>query len=281
MEKLQASKPKFLNIACGAVYVDSREWENVDYISNDSRHVRKMNVLKKLNPSQGQYEAIYCSHFVEHIPLSYILDFLKRCYTLTKPGGILRIVLPDAEFLLREYLRYKDSGNRLLADFAFVNFLDQCVRRKSGGRLGEIYFKVANGELHDLENYLFFLNGSLELEKLDCSRRLTLIQKIKRVLSSSTYLTSSLENYYIRAITRLLPHGFRVQNISFADIGELHHWMYDFDQISTLLKESGFSKVERMSFNTSNRTDGIFHQLDIHNEKPRKGNHQLFVEAYK
>ena len=273
--------PKFLNIACGGTYLAVPEWENVDYTPDESGHVTKMNVLHKLEPSQARYEAVYCSHFVEHIPYGEVPRFLKRCRSLVAPGGLLRIVVPDAEFLLREFLRQKDAGNNALAEYAYVNFLDQCVRRERGGRLGALYEEIKRGQHAGLVEYATYLNGGLEF---DASAEVPLgrpqsSKRLKRLLSPNL-VAAGIERRYVRFVCSLLPRGFRSQNVSFADVGELHHWMYDFDQLSRLLKHVGFAEVSRLSFDSSRRADGTFLALDALNGGPRKGHHQLFIEAY-
>ncbi|WP_170135071.1 hypothetical protein [Acuticoccus kandeliae] len=273
--------PRYLNIACGGTYVARADWENVDYTPDEAGHVTRMNVLNRLEPSRSQYEVVYCSHFVEHIPADSVMAFLERCRSLTAPGGVLRVVVPDAEFLLREHLRHKDAGNHGLAEFAFVNFLDQCVRRTRGGRLGAINGEIAQGRRPDLVEYAEFLNGAPDAGAVTTGaadgRPLA---KVLRLISSPARLRAALEQRYIRLISRLLPEGFRAQNVSFADVGELHHWMYDFAQLEGLLKAAGFSSVSRLGFNTSKRSDGIFLPLDAVDGAPRKGHHQLFIEAY-
>jgi len=240
-----------------------------------------MNVLHRLNPSQAQYEAIYCSHFIEHIPSAAVPNFLARCRTLIARGGVFRVVVPDAEFLLREYLKHKESGNGVLAEFAYVNFLDQCVRHTRGGRLGELYREIASHRRPDLVEYAIYLNGT---DMLGRSRAKTceegFMLKVRKLFRDPDRAFSGLERRYIFLISRLLPRGFREQNVSFADVGELHRWMYDFEQLSNLLSGAGFSTVVRQSFNTSRRSDGVFFPLDVLNGEPRKGHHQLFLEAY-
>lgn len=279
--KVGLSSPKYLNIACGGSYIRNSEWENVDYTSSDSRHVKRMNVLHGLKPSQAVYDAVYCSHFIEHIPWAEVSDFLRRCRRLTASNGLLRIVVPDAEFLLREFLKHKDSGNESLAEFAYVNFLDQCVRQKRGGRLGEIYAEIVRGQRPELIEYAIFLNGAHELEAsagdgVDRSALQTMLDLVK----TPSRAVSAIEGRYVRLISKLLPRGFRAQNVSFADVGERHQWMYDFEQLACLLKAAGYSTVSRMTFDTSRRLDGLFFPLDVDQGVPRKGYHQLFVEAY-
>lgn len=273
--------PKFLNIACGGSYISAAEWENIDYAADESGHVARMNILSGLNPSQPVYNVVYCSHFIEHIPYAEVSGFLARCRQLTASDGLLRIVVPDAEFLLREFLRHKDAGNDALAEFAFINFLDQCVRQTRGGRLGEVYKAIALGQRPELVDYAVYLNGAKQLQvSNDTGPEYGTLEKIIGLVRSPKRIFSAVESGYVHFVTSMLPRGFRAQNVSFADVGERHQWMYDFDQLSTLLEAAGYSEVSRQAFDRSRRLDGFFDPLDVDQGEPRKGYHQLFIEAY-
>jgi predicted SAM-dependent methyltransferase len=271
--------PTFLNLACGGNYIKSADWENVDYFS-DSKFVRKSNILENLKTSAERYDAIYCAHFVEHIPPHKLASFLARCRTLMKEDSIFRIVVPDTEFLLREYLKHKDEGNQLYADYAFVTFFDQCVRLRRGGKLGDYYRRIALGEMKELEGYSEYLNGPVAPEiRVSAHSQQSFGRNIRKLRAQPRRIWEVLELIYIRSICAFLPKVFREQNVSFAAVGEKHLWMYDFEGLKSALNQAGFSRVVRRSFNTSNRTDNIFLPLDELDGKPRKGNHQLFVEA--
>ena len=56
---------KYLNIACGSSFIDETNWVNLDYKS--SKGVKRANLLNKLPFPDLTFDAIYCSHFIEHI----------------------------------------------------------------------------------------------------------------------------------------------------------------------------------------------------------------------
>jgi hypothetical protein len=271
--------PRFLNIACGATYVRSTDWENIDYVPHGG-FVRQSDILENITASETKYDVIYCSHFIEHIPPEKVHPFLIRCKSLMKEDSIFRIVVPDAELLLREYLKHKDNGNHIFSEFAFLNFLDQCVRLRSGGKLAERYRQIASGELKQLEAYAEYLNGyDVVPAPSDQGMPVSKTAKLLTIFKRPARLWGKIEPSYIRLVCALLPKAFREQNVSFTGVGEKHLWMYDFDSLKTLLNDAGFSRVERCTFNTSIRADNLFAPLDEIDGKPRKGNHQLFVEA--
>jgi hypothetical protein len=193
--------------------------------------------------------------------------------------SIFRIVVPDSENLLREYLKQKDAGDGARADFAFTSFLDQCVRLKRGGKLGEYLEQIASGERRELKAYAEYVYGyDIPAASNDSSGKFN-ARKFLDLASHPTQIWSKLEPYYIKFISAFLPRAFREQNVSFAGVGERHLWMYDFASLRTQLRDAGFSRVERVDFNTSLRKDHPFAPLDELGGQPRKGSLQLFVEA--
>ena len=127
-----------INLACGSVFVTDTSWRNLHYASS-SPAVQRANLLGHLPFEDSAAELVYSFHFLEHIPLDQVAPFLQECWRILKPGGVLRIVVPDLENLCRTYLYHRDQGEHDLADFLVLELLDQCVRRQSGGELGRYY----------------------------------------------------------------------------------------------------------------------------------------------
>jgi predicted SAM-dependent methyltransferase len=57
----------------------------------------------------GSVEVLYSSHMPEHLDHDDVQGFLKEAYRLLRPGGILRLAVPDLGFLVQEYLRIGDA----------------------------------------------------------------------------------------------------------------------------------------------------------------------------
>ena len=127
-----------VNLACGSVYVTGTSWLNLDYASS-SPAVQRANLLGRLPLADATADLVYSSHFLEHIPREHVAPFLQECYRILKPGGVMRLVVPDLENLCRTYLHHRDQGEHDKADFVVLELLDQCVRRQSGGELGRYY----------------------------------------------------------------------------------------------------------------------------------------------
>ena len=66
--------------------------------------------------ADGSVAGARVEHFVEHLEAREELPaFLKACWRVLKPGGVLRVIVPDAERYLQAYCRSDLSGFRELA----------------------------------------------------------------------------------------------------------------------------------------------------------------------
>ena len=137
-----------INLACGSVFVSGHNWLNLDYGSS-SPAVQQANILSRLPICDNSADLVYSSHFLEHIPRDKVDYFLLECWRILKPGGVLRLVVPDLENLCRTYLYYRDQAEHIKADFVVLELLDQCVRRRSGGELCLYYQSLKPNDLAD------------------------------------------------------------------------------------------------------------------------------------
>jgi len=280
---------KKLNLACGGVYITSNNWINVDYVSSDS-HVQAANLLETLPFESNSISLVYSSHFLEHIPLHQVPSFLRECHRVLEPGGVIRLVLPDFEEMCREYLSQLDSGDYTKAQLCVIDIVDQCVRLESGGELAKIYRKysqdLAGNE--QIRDYLYSRNGqylplpplpSVLSQSTKFTKLTNLLEKLNLLIKKPVY---QLDRVRINILTSLLPKAFREQNVSFAGIGERHHWLWDFYQLKSVLDEVGFDNVQRFDFNTSQTSDFSFQPLDADpDNQPRKGQQSMYLEAVK
>lgn len=91
-----------VNIGCGSL--GKKGWINVDLYDvpgvncvYDCRH--------HLPFPDNSVEYIFTEHFMEHIDLTEDVPFfLNECRRVLKPGGIIRIVVPDAEKYINAYV---------------------------------------------------------------------------------------------------------------------------------------------------------------------------------
>ena len=131
---------KYLNLGCGNRYVESAAWLNVDFAV---RHpgVLAIDLRKKLPFGENSFDLVYHSHVLEHFTCAEAKRLLDECYRVLKPGGIIRIVVPDLENIVREYLHILDeirsgvADARSKYDWIMLELYDQVVRQTPGGMM--------------------------------------------------------------------------------------------------------------------------------------------------
>lgn len=87
------------------------------YTRNKTRFpesVRYGDIVSGLPISKGSSDGIYCSHVLEHLSLNDFRTALKNTHEYLRPGGVFRLVLPDLEYCLEQYLNNKSSDSALL-----------------------------------------------------------------------------------------------------------------------------------------------------------------------
>lgn len=93
-----------LQIGPGKVYFPG--WENVDIFSN--HYADAYGTALNLPYSTNQFDLIYASHVLEHINRNMILTTLYHWKSLLKPGGVLRLAVPDFDAVCKYYTKTKD-----------------------------------------------------------------------------------------------------------------------------------------------------------------------------
>lgn len=91
---------RFYNVGAAGFYHPS--WTNIDYATDWYRSRQKhpflnfdLTSLEPLPIEAGCAEIVYSSHTIEHISDKAAANFLSECYRILKPGGILRLTMPD------------------------------------------------------------------------------------------------------------------------------------------------------------------------------------------
>lgn len=88
-----------LHLACGRIHLEG--WINVDLIG--SRADVWWDLRYPLPIADGSAAGIFHEHLLEHLPLGAAVHFLRECHRLLRPGGILRVAVPDFGRYARDY----------------------------------------------------------------------------------------------------------------------------------------------------------------------------------
>lgn len=257
-----------VNLASETVLIAQPDWISLDLDSHEP-DVFDTGLLSRLPGADESASLVYYAHVLEHV---------------------LRSQVP-------ELLHYKAQGNTEKADFLVVEIIDQCVRRESAGELGKPYKLYAEEpERHqEMKAFLYERNGE-DLAGYDPSPPSPAPQvrgqtgfrgffrpfTVRRSRRSVSSLQANLRQVWFAWLLRRLPPAFMNQNVSMASVGERHHCLWDYAQLSEVLRQAAFVNVIRETFQTSRHGDFPFVPLDVDkNGNPRKGRESMYLEGNK
>ena len=75
--------------------------------------VRYANAARRIPHDSGSVDVIYSSHMIEHLVRDDAWSFLLECHRVLRPGGRLRLVVPDLHALVHQYLQRGNADNFL------------------------------------------------------------------------------------------------------------------------------------------------------------------------
>lgn len=271
----QFSHLKKVNLGCGANF--HPDWINIDAIKQHPSIIA-FDLRKKLPFKSDSIDVIYHSHLLEHFESEKAREFLFECFRVLKPGGIMRVVVPDLEQIARLYLdnlqKAKKGDRRSIEcyDWTVIELLDQVQRNFPGGKMAKYWqsMPLSVAEFVQARMGDELINFRQRLATQGSSRgEISLLNKIKgRIFRITSLLKPSRYSEAIR-IGR-----FRLS-------GEIHNWMYDEYSLMNILSSAGFIKAKRMRANQSWITDFGKYGLDINGDGKARKPDSLFMETMK
>jgi predicted SAM-dependent methyltransferase len=103
--------PLFLNLGSGPRGVDDARWVNVDGFRDQKVHYL-VDFGRPLPFPSESFDGVFCEHVMEHFSLEDGQRLAREVYRILRLGGCFRVVVPDAELLLR---RYFDTPDEMVA----------------------------------------------------------------------------------------------------------------------------------------------------------------------
>ena len=283
MTLILPTQTAYLNLGCGGRFHKGAPWVNLD-VAPDNASVLPWDARAGLPMDRNSFDVVYLSHVLEHFSQLDGSHLVAECHRVLKPGGILRVVVPDLEGICREYLRTLDEirttppGHPNQLAWIKLELLDQCTRHASGGMMRNFFLDHGRDEL----DYVVGRIGTVgcQLAKSCELRTGKSVNATHTRLKFREWNWASLRTSILNAllnkneIEALRIGQFRMQ-------GEPHLWMYESITLKQLLTESGFSTVEFHRADTSRISDWASYHLDREPDGREHAPSSLYAEGTK
>jgi predicted SAM-dependent methyltransferase len=274
-----------LNLGCGGRFREG--WVNVN-ITSTGPGVIAANLGKGVPFPDESFVVVYHSHLLEHLQKTVAADFLRECYRVLKPNGVIRIAVPDLEAIVRNYLVALEKAKAGIAgwdhnyDWMLLEMYDQVVRNRTGGEMALYLFNETipneqfvvdrcGGEIRNLNASGKINKINAQVDMLPASKALKIFSVLRRPKRWREIL-----------LRLLLGNEYEALQIGrFRLGGENHQWMYDSYSLGLLLLACGFSNVAVRSASESCIPDWATCNLDTEPDGSVYKPDSLFIEASK
>ena len=217
--------PVLLNLGCGRRRHPA--WTNADLVPT-TPEVLRVDVREPLPFADGEFDAVYASHVLEHLSPGRAVALVREIRRVLRPGGTIRLVVPDLEALCRSYLRELDrvaageAGANERHEWMTIELIDQIARVRSGGHM----LRWWRRDPVPAEDLVIERLGAEARDGMAWVRRRRAEGKDER-LTDETWLDATDPS--------------AEQEIEFRRQGEVHRWMYDRVSMARLLRDAGFA----------------------------------------
>ncbi len=267
---------KLLNVGCGMCF--HPEWTNIDLVAA-TPEVRAYDLRRGLPYDDDSFDGVYHSHVLEHLAPNSAAMMLAECWRVLRPGGTLRVVVPDLEGIAREYLRTLEDvvvddcdSNLAKHHWMTLELIDQMTRQSSGGTMGQLMQAPGDTPIE-------FIRGRMG-HQVDGNKKTkpvkTLATRLIRLIAGTRKRLALLAVTAIEG--RVGYTAYREGR--FRQSGEIHRWMYDRISLSCLLVKLGFENPRVCGGGDSSIQQFDRFQLDRDGERLRKPD-SLYFEATK
>ena len=283
------SKHLKLNLGCGSRF--EKDWINIDFHSYDPA-VRAYNLLKGIPLNDNSVEFVYHSHLLEHFLKRDASFLMAECMRVLKPGGIIRVVVPDLENIVRAYIKSLGEVERGIDgavshyEWMKIELLDQLVREKSGGEM----LTYLSAETLPAKEFIINRLG-VEARRIMEDEKDTNIERhtsgsnavsLRGFLQNLQKLIPFRHKWREYLLRLLLGEEYYFLNVGrFRYSGEIHHWMYDSYSLKKELKIAGFEDIVQRTAQLSYLQGWEQYNLDVESDGSIYKPDSLYMEGIK
>lgn len=285
---------QYVNLGCGSRHHSA--WLNYDIVGGPG--VIAHDLRQGIPLPDNSCDAVYHSHVLEHLRPVEAEGLLRECFRVLKPGGILRVAVPDLERICRAYLEKLEAaaGNPDSSsddyDWMMLELYDQTVREQPGGTMREFLSR----EPLPNESFVYERIGEEaramrdalcqrpDRERGSTSESAPAVGAIARLQNSLRYRLGSVLDRLASGTLRL-TRGMQARRAlqigSFRLAGEVHQWMYDRFSLARLMRRVGFENSTQKSATESRIPGWAGFNLDTLADGTVVKPDSLFMEAVK
>ena len=272
---------KLLNFGCGSTF--HPDWVNLD-TAPVSTQVIAHDLRRGFPFADETFDVVYGSHVLEHLDPAEAIRLLNECFRVLKPNGIVRVVVPDLETIVRLYLTSLegalagDGDAQVRYDWMILELYDQTVRRSSGGEMGIFLASKLDQKQASFVASRIGDEGTCRTSGPAPSSTLPVLlyRRGRAALSKLRGLVAGACAFLI-----LGTEGWRaLREGMFRRSGEVHQWMYDRFSMRRALEQAGFADIRSRAAGESDISGFAGYQLETRNGQVRKPD-SLFMEGRK
>jgi len=275
------------NLGCGSQICP--DWINIDLVRTGPGVVAH-DLSTGIPLPDASCEVVYHSHVLEHLRRPDAQFFMRECFRVLKPGGILRVSVPDLEQICRQYLLALDRALAKRAhaacdyEWIMLELFDQTVRPQSGGDMR------AYLQQNPLPNEAFVFErigeeGRQLVSSLRSSAGRMEHPPGRLGLGISTYLRAMGRRMGVTLAQKLASwaggdrfmEAYRLGRFRMG--GEIHQWMYDRYSLEQLMISAGLKDPRQESALTSRISGWTGVPLDVLPDRTVRKPDSLFMEA--
>lgn len=99
--KIDPANKNYINLGCGGYIF--KEFINIDFYFEPGKDYGA-DLRYPLKIQDECVDGILCEHTMEHLTYSHNAELMKECYRILKPGGVIRIIVPDVSLFAKNYV---------------------------------------------------------------------------------------------------------------------------------------------------------------------------------
>jgi hypothetical protein len=101
--------PFLKSILCLLGFLGHGQLRAIEFHASSSAKIKRAHAARRISKEDKSVRALYTSHMFEHLDREEAQAFLKEVIRVLKPGGIVRISVPDLLKITNQYILFRDA----------------------------------------------------------------------------------------------------------------------------------------------------------------------------